>query len=170
MRKSMISIGLTTLLLAGLSLDASADRDRNGKHWDRGDSQQRWDHRHQQQRQWRKRQARQWRNSGYAAPPRYRQHRGWRVDRFNRFSRFGHPSSRYNRNWRNDRYWGWPLGPVGGAVIGSAITYSLVHDHNDHRDCDHAVGERHEITGCYRIEQLPDGRERRVELPRSACQ
>ena len=67
--------------------------------------------------------------------------------------------------------------PYAGALIGSAISYSLFHTHDgaycyeDHaRRGDHyREGGRREIVGCHRIERLPDGRERRIEVPLSEC-
>ena len=56
------------------------------------------------------------------------------------------------------------------ALVGTAIGYSLAQGQDDCRDCDrYESGSRYEIGGCYRIEMLPDGRERRVELPLSDC-
>lgn len=83
----------------------------------------------------------------------------------------------YYRGWGANPYRGWGQAYLGGAILGSALTYSVV---NNHADCDdhrhnhsadgyHRDGPRYEIEGCYRIEQLPDGRERRIELPLSEC-
>lgn len=54
---------------------------------------------------------------------------------------------------------------IGGALIGSAITHSL-HESYDNTRSYNTGGS---ITGCYRIERLSGGRERRVELPLSWC-
>ena len=64
-----------------------------------------------------------------------------------------------------------------GALIGSAIFFSIYHTHDgaycydDHgRSGDrYGDGGRREIVGCHRIERLPDGRERRIEVPLSEC-
>ncbi|MFK7830781.1 MAG: hypothetical protein AB8B57_13470 [Congregibacter sp.] len=159
MHKSLISLGLTALLVAGLSLDASADGNRRGKNWDRADHHGSLNRRNQQLRHWRSNRNRQWRNNSFFVSPRYRNQFNWRNSR--------HWNNR--SNWRSNRNWGWPLYPLGGVAIGSAITYGLMHDHGDHRQCDHALDGGNEISGCYRIERLPDGREQRVELPLSAC-
>lgn len=182
MYKSLLSLGFSAALLAGLSLDASADRGRRGEHWDRGDQHQRWDRR-QQLQHWRNNQQRRWRKRGFTAPHRFRQHRNWG------------PAWRWqdNRHWQNNRHWrdnrhwrsnghwgnnfggGWPFGSIGSAAIGAAITYTLINPRDDHRHCNHAVGLGHantaaqEVVACFRMERMPDGRERRVDLPLGEC-
>lgn len=162
MRKPLIAIGIAGLLVAGLSLDASADRGRRADNWDRRDQVERWDRRNHQRYQNQFRRGRQQRNGWVFTSPRLRHfgpnrfYRQQRLNRFNRWSRF-------------DRRWGWPASFFGGTALGAAVTYNLVYDHTDHRYCDHMPALPADIGGCYRIERLPDGRERRVELPRSAC-
>jgi len=70
-----------------------------------------------------------------------------------------------------DRYVYYPLG---AALIGSAVTYSLYHSHDGVRCYDnHSVSSysspSSEVVGCHRIERYPDGSERRVDLPLSEC-
>ncbi len=67
---------------------------------------------------------------------------------------------------------------LGAALIGSAFTYSLSHNHNgascyeNHSNDSYqqSSGGYSEIVGCHRIERLPDGTERRIEVPMSQCQ
>lgn len=77
------------------------------------------------------------------------------------------------RDWRfHNRHQQWAAS-VGGLVTGITIGQHLSHD----RDCDHHRRDyrrreridRHRVTGCYRIEQLPNGRERRVAIPLANC-
>ena len=68
---------------------------------------------------------------------------------------------------------------LGAALIGSALSYSLYHTHNGAYCYDNHGNDNYqpssggrsysEVVGCHRIEQLPDGSERRVELPMSQC-
>jgi hypothetical protein len=65
---------------------------------------------------------------------------------------------------------------LGAALIGSALTYSLYHTHNGAYCYDNHGGDRYqlrssvtEVVGCHRIVRLPDGSERRVEVPLSEC-
>ncbi len=80
--------------------------------------------------------------------------------------------------WRHGRD-RWALGVGGlatGIVIGSHLNHDRhcrhdrfdVRDHRVYRD-DWRREDRRRVTGCYRIEVSPDGRERRVELPVSDC-
>lgn len=88
--------------------------------------------------------------------------------------RSGYRAGRWHR--RHDR---WDLG-VGGLATGIVIGSQL--NHNRYCPPDRRRDRRHrhqrndwrgdggrEITACYRMEVLPDGRERRVELPISDC-
>jgi len=137
---------------------ASADRDDRWDNDDRWDRKDRWEQRVGGDR-WRRDHWRDRRHgSGYRALPRQRWGGGWyTVPR--------HP-------WYPQYRHGWHRGTslLGGAIIGSAITGSLF-DRIDCRDC---VRHRdplptREIVGCYRIERMRDGYERRIELPASAC-
>ena len=72
---------------------------------------------------------------------------------------------------------------LGAALIGSALSYSLFHTHNgaycyDNHGNDSyqpssgsgsGSGSYTEVVGCHRMERLPDGTERRVEVPISEC-
>lgn len=172
-----------SLAVAGLSAAAitpvSADYDDR---WDRGTGfdvsqrqlrQQRFDRRWNR---WERRAYRDWRRN-------YRRdlRRDWR--RYQRQRQFWngrwhyrpwapHPAYRYRHSG-----WGWNgnWGPafIGGVTLGTAISGSA----QDRRDsdfcgsCDHWIDgtSRSEIESCFRVEQLPDGSEQRVELPLSAC-
>lgn len=110
---------------------------------------------------------------------------GHHYDKVGHSSRRHYSSHRYgNRKWHNPHRRDWRhrrgnsvriyhhyrhrpdfTGFIGGALLGSAITHSL----HGSRDYDHSYDRRGQITGCYRIERLGDGRERRVELPLSWC-
>lgn len=109
----------------------------------------------------------------------YHHDRGWRQ------SGRHYSSHKYSgRKWRSERRHGWRhnrgdrvriyhnyrhrpdyTGIIGGVLIGSAITHSL-HDAYNDRQSYRAPGR---VSGCYRIEHLGGGRERRVELPLSWC-
>ena len=151
MLKNVLLIGAATVALAAIPQLSSAD-DRG--HWDRGHSGRTGHGYH-------------YRDDRY----RYRFHRGRHYRDYWRGGHFYGPHWRYRHGGR-DHYRAGAF--LGGALLGSAITYSLAHEH-DHRHCtdrshDHyRDGSRTRIAGCYRIERLPDGRERRVELPLSAC-
>jgi hypothetical protein len=58
---------------------------------------------------------------------------------------------------------------ITGALIGSTLTHSALHERGDHRYCDHDRGRYHVGTRCYRVQLLPGGMERRVPLPNTAC-
>lgn len=60
-------------------------------------------------------------------------------------------------------------GFVAGALIGSTATRSELHRRGDHHRCDHDRRQNVGSARCYRVERLPDGRERRVPLPDAAC-
>lgn len=54
--------------------------------------------------------------------------------------------------------------PLGAALIGAAVTYSLYHAHDGGYSASNS-----EVVGCHRIERYPDGSERRVEVPLGEC-
>jgi len=57
-----------------------------------------------------------------------------------------------------------------GALLGSTLTYGVIHDSRGQPPCRPAGRARNNAPAdCYRIERLPGGRERRIELPSSAC-
>ncbi|MBT4523271.1 MAG: hypothetical protein HOC23_24985 [Halieaceae bacterium] len=81
--------------------------------------------------------------------------------------RRGH-SRHYARGYYGPSY-------LGAALVGSALTASLVHSHGgvscrDNHASGPSSGSYREVVGCYRIEQLADGGELRVDLPMSQCQ
>lgn len=91
---------------------------------------------------------------------------------------------KHYRPYRGPRYYGGYYHPnyyypsyLGAALIGSALTYSLYHTHNgaycydNHRNDSYQQrsGSYSEVVGCHRMERLPDGSERRVEVPMSQC-
>ncbi len=65
--------------------------------------------------------------------------------------------------------------PLGAALVGAAVSYSVYHTHNgvrcydDHRNTSYTPVSSTQVVGCYRIERFPDGSERRVDLPTSEC-
>lgn len=151
MRIQLLTIGLIGALAASAAPAALADKGYQNKHWDRYDNRQRYNNRNNHR-------------SNYRYNRNYRSFYGnqyWRGGRY-------YAPPRYNYN-RYNGYWGVPSAFIGGALIGSSLNYSRYHDRDDHRYCDHSTQNRQESSGCYRVERLPDGRERRVELPRSAC-
>jgi len=80
-----------------------------------------------------------------------------------------------HKHYRNDY-----SGYLGAALLGSAITYTLVHRHNgadchdnhgyrDTRDYRDRYSNRYDVVGCQRIERYANGSERRVSVPLSQC-
>lgn len=92
-------------------------------------------------------------------------HRGYYHNRWRHHYRHG-GHYRYNRHYP---------AAFGSALLGAAIGYQLFHTHNgvvchdDHGGSYGRGGRRSEIVGCHRIEQLPGGGTRRVEVPLSQC-
>lgn len=76
--------------------------------------------------------------------------------------------------WRYRRH-GYYYPYVGAAIAGSIIGHSAYHLHGSNVCYDNhdRRGDRYrgstEVVGCHRIEQLPDGTERRVDVPLSQC-
>ena len=56
--------------------------------------------------------------------------------------------------------------PLGAALIGAAVTYSIFHGHDSGYS---GSSGRSDVVGCHRIERYPDGSERRVEVPLADC-
>jgi hypothetical protein len=56
--------------------------------------------------------------------------------------------------------------PLGAALIGAAVTYSIYHAHDTGYS---PSGSGAEVVGCHRVERYPDGSERRVEVPIAEC-
>lgn len=116
----------------------------------------------------------------------YRNQRHWD----NRFRRGGYWNNRYwnDRRWNgrhwNRRHWnrwyGRPYGFRGGywgpgwngygtgALIGSALTFGLIDDSQSRSIHEFDTWTRRSIEACYRVERR-NGREVRIELPRTAC-
>ncbi|MFT7289433.1 MAG: hypothetical protein ACI87W_003567, partial [Halieaceae bacterium] len=190
MFRKLLLIGSTASLLALTSTQGLAGDER----WDKGDRREyRNEHRNDNRKGYRNEHRRNDRKAhnkshrkavkkahrnGYQQTH-YKSHRnGQRWDR-------GRGNAYRGGYWRHGRYYnprysyygpygGWGQAYLGGALLGSAITYGLSHNHATCNDSSHnhdpdgyREGPRYEIEGCYRIEKLPDGSERRVELPLS---
>ena len=112
------------------------------------------------------------------------QQKGHNYGHYKRHNRHHNKHYEYYRPYRGHRYYGGYYRPsysypsyLGAALIGSALTYSLFHTHNgaycyDNHGNDNyrqSSGRYSEVVGCHRIERLPDGTERRVEVPMSQC-
>jgi hypothetical protein len=176
----MMLRGLMAATFAGLlvtmpvtSLADDDDRRGNAQHW-RGDWDDRWDDRRDRlEKRWQRDRRRDWHRNGWRrhdgrrgfwyVPP-----RGWRGGWY-----YVPPRRHlgYRKGYRD--YWD-PRGSafISGAITGSLLTGSLLHDRGDQRHRDHRVLGSYgdSLVGrCYRIERLPGGGERRVELPASAC-
>jgi len=99
----------------------------------------------------------------------YKRHHYWHYPRHN-YRRHYYPRYRGAYGYYYPPY-------LGAALVGSALTHSLYHTHqgavcydNHQRDADpRRGGSSREVVGCHRIERLPDGSERRVEVPLSEC-
>ena len=86
-----------------------------------------------------------------------------------------HRVTHIHKHYRSD----YP-GYLGAALLGSAITYALFHQHNG-ADCHDSHGYRHsrdyrdrysnryDVVGCHRIERFADGSERRVTVALAQC-
>ncbi|HEY6131003.1 MAG TPA: hypothetical protein VIV27_03245 [Halioglobus sp.] len=89
----------------------------------------------------------------------------------------GHKHGHYNRHWYPRPYYQrmyyYPhhehhsdyYAPLGAALIGAAVTYSLFH----RDDAGYRSSGSSDVVGCHRIERYPDGSERRVEVPLAEC-
>jgi hypothetical protein len=85
------------------------------------------------------------------------------------------PYRHYSNHYRQAYYY---PSYLGAALIGSAFSYSLSHNHNGTSCYENHSNDRYrqssggynEVVGCHRIERLPDGTERRIEVPVSQCQ
>lgn len=162
-RNRVLAITVAGLLAASPAVTLADRDDRDDRHrGDRGhrDHEQRWD-RHD-----RRGHDRHFRN--HRSGPRWH---GPRATRGYYWRGRWHYGPRPVRVYRHGHYyWDWGPAYLGSALVGTAIGYSLAQGQDDCRDCDrYESGSRYEIEGCYRIEMLPDGRERRVELPLSDC-
>ena len=91
------------------------------------------------------------------------------------YRHYDYPSYRggYWRHRRHSYYYPY----VGAAIVGSIIGHSAYHLHGDNVCYDDHAGDRRgdrsggysEVVGCHRIERMPDGSERRVDVPLSEC-
>lgn len=156
--KQLSVYGLALLLVIGTSVALAGDRNRH--HRSHGDGHSR--HHYKVEK----------RHHGYDRHHYYR-----KRDYQRHYYRPHHYGSRH--------YWGYApryYGPryyypsyLGAALVGSALTYSLYHTHSGALCYDrHETGTTYsspasEVVGCHRIEQLPDGSERRVDVPLSEC-
>lgn len=166
--KKLTLYGLALLLIASTTAAFAGDRDNRrhdkyNKHDRHASKHERHYNKHDRHynRHYNSRYDRHYSHRGFRSHRGYRSHRGFRQ------FRGGH--------YRNDYY---PSAYLGAALIGSAINYSLYHQHNgatcydDHSNDRNRSRDRNysEVVGCHRIERLADGSERRVEVPRSKCQ
>jgi hypothetical protein len=150
------------LCLACVTPAALADRDaRWGQHWDGHGywgAGTRHDWRHDRRGDWRRDWRRDWRDvrhgRGILLPG------GWQRHWYSGNRRIPQPYVAYRDRWG----------------LGAAYTHGLVPVYplvRDHRRSAVRAARNHRrparITGCYPIDRLPGGRERRVELPISAC-
>jgi Ni/Co efflux regulator RcnB len=111
-----------------------------------------------------------------------------RRDNYNRHARVQHRSSHYNRwsynsyryrgyspsHWRHRSRGGYYPSYIGVRLAGSLIGHSAYHLHSgavcyDAHQRDGRPGNYNEVVGCHRIERMPDGNQRRVEVPLSQC-
>jgi hypothetical protein len=115
----------------------------------------------------------------------YSQHnykQGYRHGYRSNYGHYGRKSYNYRHHGYYNRSYYYPS-YLGAALFGSALTYSLYHTHNGNQCYENHgnngsngnygggsySGSNTEVVGCHRIEQLPDGSERRVEVPLSQC-
>lgn len=155
--KKLTLYGLALLLVASTSTAVAGDRDnrhnKHERHASKHERQYNKHHRHYNSRS----------NSHYNRS--YNRH----------YSYDGFRGYRGGHHYRNRYY---PSAYFGAALIGSAISYNLYHQHNgascyDDHSNDHNRSRNRtysEVVACHRIERLADGSERRVEMPRSQCQ
>ncbi|MEH6610095.1 MAG: hypothetical protein V7696_12075 [Halioglobus sp.] len=108
--------------------------------------------------------------------------RGYRHGYRSNYGHYGRKSYNYRHHGYYNRNYYYPS-YLGAALFGSALTYSLYHSHNGNQCYENHgssgnnrnysgesySGSTTEVVGCHRIEQLPDGSERRVEVPLSQC-
>ncbi len=153
-----LSAILMSLVLAGSSALAVADRgDHRDKHqgWNKGHGQH--DRRHDG-RHWSKHHGKH-----------YSKHHGkhYRGYYYPRAKHYVHHHSHY----RPRGYYSYdPYLPLGAALVGGAIGYSLGHaNDNSVTTTTTYTQSSPSVSACYRIERYPDGSERRVELPPYEC-
>ncbi|MFT6285510.1 MAG: Ni/Co efflux regulator RcnB [Halieaceae bacterium] len=103
---------------------------------------------------------------------------GYRHGYRSNYGHYGHKPYSYRRHgYYNRNYY---PSYLGAALFGSALTYSLYHTHNGSQCYENHgnnsnyggvsySGSNTQVVGCHRLERLPDGSERRVEVPLSQC-
>ncbi|MBE9539555.1 MAG: hypothetical protein IMF06_10760 [Proteobacteria bacterium] len=109
-------------------------------------------------------------NGGHNGGHHY-QSRGHHGYHYRPYRHYGRHSAYYRPHYNYPNY-------LGAALLGSALSYSLYHTHNGVSCYDKHAYDRYpqrtggysEVVGCHRIERLPDGSERRIEVPLSQCQ
>ncbi len=108
----------------------------------------------------------------------YRYHQSHKYDTRYHHKRWQPPVHRVthiHQHYRKDY-----AGYLGAALLGSAITYTLFHQHNgavchdshghrDSHDYRDRYSSRYDVVGCHRIERFADGSERRVSVPLAQC-
>ncbi|MFV8816532.1 hypothetical protein [Haliea sp. E17] len=143
-----LTVILMSLVMAAGSATALADRgwDKGKGHGDRYDS----------------------RHNGKHFKGHYDKH----YDKhYNKHYKGGHHHVYYypRHDYRPRGYYSYdPYLPLGAALVGGAIGYTLGHSH-DNASTTYSQTTTTQVSGCYRIERYQDGSERRVELPPSAC-
>lgn len=148
--------------------------DRRGDHYGRGDH--RGDNRHNGGRHNGDSYRYDGRHGGiHYAPPRpaigYR-YNGYTWGHYDRHHSRRHWNGRWyygpapHHFWHNG-HWYWGPGFIGGVVLGTIIGNSF--DDNQPRYNEYSPPPQNRVTGCYRIERLPNGTERRVNLPIGEC-
>lgn len=174
MKKAGMGNGLLAALVLAAPLAAGSDdhrRDfaRDNRWEDRGRWEQRYDARHARHGDAR---GRHWERYRRGHGGRRNWHgRWWHYPRVHGWQQRGYPRWGYGphgHDWRWDRRWG-NGSFFTGALIGSTLTRGALHERGDHRYCDHDRRPIGDSARCYRVERLPDGRERRVPLPDRAC-
>lgn len=138
---------IMSLVLAGSSGLATADRDRHDKGWRGGDYRHHGDHH--------------WGHHGHPG-----RHYGPPVKHYVYYYPRHHHTTRVYYDYD-------PYLPLGAALVGTAIGYTLSRSGSDcYGNCTtttYSSAPVSNVSGCYRIERYPDGGERRVELPLSEC-
>ena len=186
MLKVIATTSLLTTILSTVSAPTFADpiypnRYWNGGvvHWTVGNNyfpgrawgpRRQWNQRHWNQRHWNNRNWNRWHGNPRYWNQRYwnQRHwnqRYWNSPHWNRWGGWNYGPNRFNRGvwgpgWNS--YWN-------GVAVGSALSFGLNANEPDARRQHRVPEERRVVRACYRIERLPGGRERRIELPPSSC-
>ncbi len=147
-----LSAILMSLVLAGSSSLALAERgDHRDNHrgWNKGHG---YNDRHHDGRHWKK-------------------HSGKHWDKHHRAYYYPREKHYVHHHYRSRGYYSYdPYLPLGAALVGGAIGYSLGQaNDNSVTTTTTYIQNAPRVSGCYRIERYPDGSERRVELPPYEC-